>query len=506
MARRMLLGCGLALASAVLATSSFAPFGAWPLIFVAFVPLLVAQYRVLPARWSALAPALGYGGFFAGMFGGVFPPAAAWYMKALPLLVAVGVVVTSLRERSRRDRSGYRSMPALVATSWVAVELVRLFVPVLGSWGFLGYALHRQAWLIQPVRSVGIFGLDLLIMVVNAAIALLVIAELDRRATFEAPTVVSRRAGLAWCALAAGFLGAWIAASLSSLDAPGSTVRVAALQPGIKRRGLSPEERNRRLLEKLTEQTREAAARGAKLVVWPEATLTVDPTVAHRSELSTLARETGATLVLGYVVFEPHGTRNEAITIEPSGQFVGLFGKDHPVTFLGGTSLTRGRYPTVETSFGTIATAICADLDFTDTVRKLARRGARLIAVPSADWPAIAAKHYTLAVFRALESGAAIVKSEFSFDSIIVDASGRILASEISPEGSAAVLVADVPLRTGALPLAARWADWAGWFSLGARVGLALCELLRGRRVKAPALAAVASVAPAQTMSPRRAS
>jgi apolipoprotein N-acyltransferase len=476
---------------------SFAPFGAWPLIFVAFVPAMVAQYRVLPARWSALAPALGYGGFFAGVFGGVFPPAAAWYMKALPLLVAAGIFVASLRERSRRDRAGYRTMPAVVATSWVAIELVRLFVPALGSWGFLGYALYRQAWLIQPVRSIGMFGLDLLIMVVNAAIALLVISELDRRAAFEAPAVVSRRTGLAWCALAAAFLGSWTAASLSSLDAPAPTVRVAALQPGTKGRGLSSEARNRLLLDRLTEQTREAAARGAKLVVWPEASLTVDPAVSFRSELSTLARETGATLVIGYVVFGPRGKRNEAVTIEPSGQFIGLFGKDHPVAFLGETSLTRGKYPTVDTSFGTIATAICADIDFTDTVRKLARRGARLIAVPSADWAAIASKHYTLAVFRALESGAAIVKSEFSVDSAIVDASGRILASEVSPAGSAAVLVADVPLRTGAPPLAARWGDWAGWFSVVARVGLALCELLRRRRVTAPAGTSVVAVAPA---------
>jgi hypothetical protein len=50
----------------------------------------------------------------------------------------------------------------------------------------------------------------------------------------------------------------------------------------------------------------------------------------------------------------------------------------------------------------------------TDTPRELARRGAKVIAVPSADWPEIATKHYVHGVFRALETGAAVAKAEYS--------------------------------------------------------------------------------------------
>jgi apolipoprotein N-acyltransferase len=75
-----------------------------------------------------------------------------------------------------------------------------------------------------------------------------------------------------------------------------------------------------------------------------------------------------------------------------------------------------------------------------------------------ADWPAIAAKHDTFAVFRALETGAVLAKSEHSRDSAIVDGYGRIHASTVTPAGSEAVLVADVPLREG-VPLAARLGD-----------------------------------------------
>jgi hypothetical protein len=96
------------------------------------------------------------------------------------------------------------------------------------------------------------------------------------------------------------------------------------------------------------------------------------------------------------------------------------------------------------------------EIDFPDPgrrkeVQRFVRRsnGWRLV-----DWPQIAAKHYTHSVFRALEAGAAVAKSEYSVDSAIVDGFGRIAASTVTPDGSAAVLVADVPLRSG-MPLAA---------------------------------------------------
>jgi apolipoprotein N-acyltransferase len=194
----------------------------------------------------------------------------------------------------------------------------------------------------------------------------------------------------------------------------------------------------------------------------PETALATDPATAYASELADLARSTGAHVVVGYGVRTPGGFRNEAITVDPSGAFVGRYGKDHPVGFLGGTSIWRGTYPVLATAFGALGTMICADADFTDTGRKLARGGAKILATPSADWPAIATKHYTLSVFRALETGAVVAKAEYSRDSAIIDGYGRIAASAVTPGGSQAVLVADVPLRDG-LPLAARLGDWVGW-------------------------------------------
>src|SRR5262245_58167855 len=111
---------------------AFAPHRAWFLVWIGFVPMLVAQHRVLPGRLSALAPGIGVGGFIGGCFGGVFPEHAAWYMKALPLLVGVIVALSSLGEPARRARGGYAFWPLQGAMAWVAVELVRSLIPAVG--------------------------------------------------------------------------------------------------------------------------------------------------------------------------------------------------------------------------------------------------------------------------------------------------------------------------------------------------------------------------------------
>lgn len=486
LAVRVAMGCALSALSAGMLTLAFAPHGAWYLVWIGFVPMLVAQHRVLPGRWSALAPGIAVGGFVAGCFGGVFPERAAWYMKQLPLLVGVIVTFASLGAPAGRARTGWY-WPLQGAIGWVAVELVRSHIPALGTWGFLGYALCRQTWLLQPVAIFGTFGLDLLIVLVSYALGLLLFAWLDRRRGRHRDAlpggegaVVPLRLAVRWCAGVAAACVLWGALSIAMLPrgAGAPTVRVAALQPGYRwwANVHSREERDRAILEALTVQTRRAAAQGARFIVWPESALRADPQVVYREPLAALAKEVGAYLFVGYLLDTPRGHRNEVVTIAPDGRFLGVYGKDHPVGFLGGTSITRGTYPTYATPFGVVGAVICADIDFTDTPRKLARNGAKILFVPSADWSEISTEHYVLAVFRALETGSAVVKSEYGRDSAIVNGYGAMLASVVTPAGSEAVLVADVTFRPG-LPLAARWGDWVGWLCVAAAVARWLARL-----------------------------
>ncbi len=476
--RRTALGLMLAALSAALFTLAFPPYDLWPLIFVGLVPMLVAQHRVMPARLSGLACGIGVGGFFWGYFGDMFR-GGPWFMRWLPLFIALFSTLDSSRDRAFHRRTGYRWFVLHGAAVWVGVEMIRGFVPMIGVWGFAANALYAQPWLIQPVSVFGIYGLSLLILLVNYVLGLDALTIFDRFWRLDEdvrPVDVSVMKR--WLIGVAVILIAWTGFSVLrftfdvSHDAP--SVRVAAIHPAFK---IETDEG----LEQIYDLTRQAAERGAELIVWNESALSFDPQQVHTEELRELAAETGAHLAIGYSVETERGLRNEATVLTPAGEFLGVYGKDHPVAWGGETSLTRGTYPAYETSLGTIGAIICYDLDFTDTARKVVRNGARLIAVPSFDWPAIAHKHYSHVVFRAVENRVPMVKADVGFDSAIVDARGRIIEHQVTPKPEQAVLVADVPLGPADAP-AIRLGDWIGWLALAGIVAFVVLDLLTALR------------------------
>ncbi|MBN1429244.1 MAG: apolipoprotein N-acyltransferase [Anaerolineae bacterium] len=468
--QRVLLGLMLAALSAGLLILAFPPFNLWFLVWISFVPYLVAQYWLMPPKMASVASAVFNGLWLWGYLGPVFGGTGS-FMAYLPLIVAGISLLVDNGARRFHARTGFRWFVTQGVVIWVGVEMIRIFIPIAGTWGFVAYTLHSQPWLIQPASVFGIFGVSALIILVNYALGLGVLRWWDQRWSCDNDVPIpSPRLVRRWLMIAGITLVLWIGLSLVLILLPaGPTVRVAAIQPAASPIILANQGRETfvaQLHARMVGQTREAAALGAQVIVWPEGALQYDPQVHDPLDLAGLAQETGTYLVIGYVVDVTEDVfRNEATVISPDGVFLGVFGKDHPVLFGGETSPTRGTYPVYETPLGVLGTIICYDLDFTDTARKLARQGAQLIAVPSNDWPGIAHKHYTHVVFRAVENRAAMIKADGGYDSVVVDSRGRVLALAVHPEGGEATLVADVPVESGN-SLAARLGDWFGWLCL----------------------------------------
>jgi apolipoprotein N-acyltransferase len=456
---RVVPGLLLAIATPVLVLLANPPVGVWPLIFVAFVPMLDAHHRVLPRRRSWLAPAIGIGGAYAVYFSpGLADGEVAFVYQLFPLYVAGLAVLATGRSRAFDERTAYRWFAVSAPIAWTAIDFVRSSgsETLGGTWGFHAYALHDHPALLQPISVFGITGLQLLILLTSWAFA---------------GVVLRGRAG--WpSAIAVGcLLVAWAGASVAMVDDAPPTVRVAAVQNGLPNDAERVDER----LERYVAQTREAAAQGARVVVWNEAGLSFDPQREHTSELQDLAAETDAFLVLGYRVEEREGrTRNATTLLAPDGTFLGVYGKDHPGAFAGDFNDFQGDFPVYDTEVGQLATIICYDLDYTDTARIMTRGGARLIAAPSSDVPAIAVTHYTHLVFRAIENRVSTVKADSRFDSAIIDPWGRVLASTVDPDGNTqATLIADVPLGTGDSPWV-RYGNWFGWITVVVAAGFAV--------------------------------
>lgn len=492
---RLLLGVFLSALSAILLTLSMPPFGYWWLALIGLVPMVLAQYRILPARFSGLGMAITIGGLVGLYIMDAFLelPGTPWYMRGLPFLFAIFIFLTDNGTRAFHERTHYRWFILSGAAGWVGVELIRSFIPMLGTWGFMGYAFFKQPWLIQPTSIFGIFGMSLITLIFALGLGRFALALFDRFWKLDEDVhQIPMKTGTRGFFIVAGAFLLWVGLSLLLLKQPNdNTVRVAAVQPYFRELWTEEEDRTNyleyeRYLEVydqlyaiLQEQTREAAASDPDVIVWPEGALNLDPQVEHTSELRALAAETDAILVLPYGV----DYRNEVTVLTPQGDFLGVYGKDHPVVFVNEYSTTGGTYPTYTTAIGELGTIICYDMDFTDTARKVASNGADLIAVPSGDWPGIADKHYAHVIFRAVENRTAMVKVDRNYDSAIIDPYGRILSKVVSLVGERRVLVADVPLVDQKTPQMFL-GDWVGWISLVGMVFFTVLDKVTASKAK----------------------
>jgi apolipoprotein N-acyltransferase len=477
---RIAAALGLGLASGVLVTLAYPPFELWPLVFVAFVPMIVGMYRVAPPRWAKAVFGVAIGAFLAGQFSaGLAEGDVAPVFQLMPVIFAVIFGLVAWRSRAFHDRTGYRWLPITLPVAWVAIDFLRgngsgVFSALGGTWAQLAYPLFRQTTFIQPVSVFGIYGLELLVLVVNFTIGAVVLRALaGERLPRVAPAVV------------AGVLVAWAVLGMALMGSPARgdrTVRVAAIQTGTDEP--APDAVKAQRFARDMAQTRAAAAQGTKLAVWNEVGLEFDPRKEHTDELKALTRETGITLAIGYGFTDAKDRHhNEVVMLSPDGTFSQPYGKDHPGTFAGDYSDTQGTYPVKQTEFGVIGSVICYDMDFTDTARKMTRNGARLIAAPSNDVKAITDTHYTHLVFRSIENRVPTVKADEGYDSAIIDQWGRIKRSTTNPSGVVQnTLIADVTMGSATSPFVS-FGDWFGWLAVaGLVLVLVLSRVTAARR------------------------
>ncbi len=477
---RTLIGLALSVLSGLMLTASFAPYNMWALIFIAFLPLLIAQYRVMPAKLSSLASAVFIGTWLYLYFGPSF--FVGGLMLALPLIGFLLNLITEKGLRKFHEDTNYRWFILNGVTAWVGFEILRTFIPGIATWGFVNYTLWEQTWLIQPVAIFSIYGLSLLIMFINYGLGQAALGLFDRRFQLDNVPSISPQSTRRWLIGIGAASVIWTGLSLVmyfSAPTDQETVRVAAVQPGITEVAFqNPDMDHQERYDIFEEKTLEAAAQGAEIIVWSELFLPFDPQEEFTAELQALAAETGAYLVLPYGVFEEDGLRNESIILNPNGEFSELYAKAHPVLFAGEPyGLNVGTFPVYDSEIGKLGTIICYDGNYTDVTRKLAAQGAQIIAAPASDWEGIAEKQNIHLVFRAIESRASIVNAEKAFDSVIVDPYGRILEETVSIEPKEAILVADVPLGS-ADSIYIQFGDLPGWLALA---GMAFFTFFSGK-------------------------
>ena len=484
-ASRISIGVALGAVSAAMLILAFPPYNIWPLIFVAFVPMVLADNRVLPLRLAGLASAVGVGLWLLVYLTMIFGLSLdTWFMQAIAVLVGLLGFLSGRGLRVFHEQTRYRWFVLSGIVGIVGVEMIRSFIPIIATHAFVGHAVHTQPWLIQPVSIFSIYGLDVLIMLVNFALALAALDLFERRWRWDELPAVDGRMRRRWLAGTGILVVAWLGLSLSLLagapeDAP--SVRVAGVQHGYVRPGhMDPDSQEARL-EALSTRTRAAAGQGAQLVVWPELGLGFDPQAQHTEELRALAAETGAHILIGYGLVSEGDWRNEAVLLTPAGKFLEVYGKNYP----SGEPriVSSGVYPVYDTPLGRLAPIICNDVNYTAAARIPAAKGAQLVMVPTRMFAGVFKELPVQSVFRAVENRVATVMVDGAFRITMVDPYGRILANQSLPDGGANTLIADVPLGSPNT-IYTRLGDWVGWLSLGGFIALAVVQEVTKRQRK----------------------
>jgi apolipoprotein N-acyltransferase len=354
---------------------------------------------------------------------------------------------------------GHRAI-LLAPAVWVTTELGRTYFWSGFPWLLLGYSQTTALPIAQFASVVGVYGMSALVALVSTALAYVVVSR-----SFGSTIVVA----VAAAALVAVTL--WGNRRLEN-DAwvHGRQVRVALIQGNIPQEQKWDEAYASAILNTYLSLTREAAAKGAQLVIWPESS-TPFPFLDDKiggERIRALVRETGIELLLGSDQVD-HRTRsyyNAAFLVRKDGTVAGVYQKMHLVPFgefvplqqllffvgplveqVGG--FTAGRdMVMLPTDHGPISTAICYEIVFPRLVRESVLRGSRLLTTITNDaWYGHSSapyQHFLQASMRAIEQGRYLARAANTGITGIVDPYGRVLQqTEIFER---AVVVGDVRL------------------------------------------------------------
>ncbi len=500
---------GAAVAAGVLLALSFPKFGVGVVAWVALLPLLYGLLR-LDGRWagrlaylSGVVASLGllyWTALVVVQYGGLSRPLGAVLMVLLCLVVGLYYGLFGALVGWWLRAYGPPAV-LLAAPAWVTAELLRADGPLAFPWCLLGYSQVDTLGIAQVASVTGVYGLSFLVV---AGQSVVVYVFCEKRAKWRAGAM----GGLALAGLMVGLYG-WHRLS-EPLHEIGR-LRIGLVQASVPQDEKWDERLEARNAEWHAALTRQAAAQGAELVVWPESAVTeyFDWSPAVADDLRGLAASTHTWLLFGNDDFErepggqrifvgakllaPDGRlalRYHKMQLVPFGEYVpmepllGALGVKKLVEQVG--SFAPGDAPVVGRCAGHgIGVTICYEAIFPGLVRRFAGGGAEVLANITNDaWygrTSAPYQHFAMARLRAVENGRSLARAANTGISALVDPRGRVLAHSALFERRA--LVGDVPLVLEQT-FYARHGDVFAWACVAVTVLASAGAGLRRRRAR----------------------
>ena len=448
----------LAAASGVLLALSFPKFGYPALAWIALAPLVLSltlDVSLLRAFALGLTSGVIY---FAGtlywmsgvmaVYGGLHPAVAGAINALFVAYVALYPALFALIMRRLLISYGTRALMAAPLV-WTTAELGRSYLFTGFPWVLLGYSQATVLPIAQLASLLGVFAVSALVASVSAA---LVHAAIARRFMPAVRVIL--------VVIAIALVGSFRIRG-AELTQIGQPIRVGLVQGNVDQAEKWNTSRGAAIFQEYLNMTRQAIARGATLVIWPESStpFRFEEDAVGGAQIRTLARDAHVSIILGSDHIEWRGTGaarvadkafNSAFLVRPDGTFGGIYRKMHLVPwgeyvplknllfFVGplvesiGTGFAPGEEATLLPVDGhPVSVAICYEVIYPDLVRRFVRGGSELLTTITNDaWfgrTSAPYQHFEQASMRAIEEGRYVVRSANTGVSGIVDPYGHVL-------------------------------------------------------------------------------
>ncbi len=407
----------------------------WALAWLAPVPMLWLAYgdaptwRVMAASAITMVASAGY--ILESPYLHLIPPFVIALAVTLEVVLFCGAVWFA--RFVQRRASPLLTLFAFPAC-WTAFEFLTQTHSPNGTYGSWAYSTMGAPVLIQSASLFGMYAVTFLICLFANTLAMALRLKRD--------TAAAIAVGLVICG--ASLVFGFVRLARHQPD----TLRVAGI---VDETAVADSWRAHSLAaylgvtETYASEIRLAAREGARFVVTPEGGMASAPDLqsAIVAPLVAASRDTGAQIIAGFHSDAP--AADFALSIRPDGK-VQRYDK-------------RRRVPGLEDSFtpGRVsgwlgegrATEICKDMDFPDTIRPDAAKGARLMGVPAGDMGIDGWQHGIMSVMRGVEDGFAIVRPAHDGLVFASDPQGRLVAVKKDAPTGLTMVIADLPLGSG---------------------------------------------------------
>ena len=345
-------------------------------------------------------------------------------------------------------------------TAAVLIEYSYHQFNLYGTWGHLAYTQQSQHALLQ---SISVFGLGYITFLITwfASVSNWIYVQRNEWESIKKAILIY--------SLVFGLTLTYGSYRVQFKRPNSETIRIASisaldsLNVMIDNKGLNNEEteydvkvetriNTSRLNQNLFDRSIKEAEAGAKIVFWAEGNgviLKEDENELY-AKASKIASNQNIYLGLGIAVIDYTNTKfleNKFILFNNNGSKVidywkgiSVPGAETPISNNKITGIQK-----VETEYGTIAGAICFDLDFPDYLKQA--RGSDILLSPSNDYKEIDPMHTDMARFRAIEQGFNFIRQTSHGLSVGTDYTGKVISEMDHFTDNGKVLITQLPTK-----------------------------------------------------------